>query len=95
MIHSATVSQIRLLLYAVFSHRELRPLLINPLCTVGIRDVYAMAGEERSVFVTVGTTRFDGLIGAVAEENFMKVRKSQTHNTFRRYAFVFAVGAGG
>lgn len=82
---------ILLIIILVFSHRELRPLLINPLCTAGIRDVYAMAEEERSVFVIVGTTRFDMLIGAVTEENFIKVSKSQTYNTFRRYAFVCAV----
>ena len=35
-----------------------------------------MTEEERSVFVTVGTTSFDELVGSVAEENFMKVSTS-------------------
>ena len=29
--------------------------------------------EERSIFVTVGTTRFDELVKAVASEQFIKV----------------------
>ena len=37
--------------------------------------------EERSVFVTVGTTRFDELIATVLEEVFLKVRTNKCETT--------------
>ena len=39
-----------------------------------------MTEEGRSVFVTVGTTSFDELIGSIAEENFMKVSTVYVRN---------------
>lgn len=35
--------------------------------------------EGRSIFVTVGTTRFDELIKTIASEQFMKVHVISTH----------------
>ena len=40
------------------------------------RGLGVTGGERRTVFVTVGTYRFDELVSAVMKEEFQKVRRT-------------------